>query len=128
MLTGKEMQKLIRDMKLTMIKKDGVGLAAPQVGKNIRMIIINLPDEPLCLINPVITKKSWAKETAEEGCLSLPGIFDQVSRHKKVCCHYISEWNEKKLIEAEDLMARVLQHEIDHLDGILFIDRVKTKK
>lgn len=127
-LGSKELKKLIADMKRTMIEKDGVGLAAPQVGHNIRLITINTEQGAICLINPKITKRSWAKETQEEGCLSLPDVFHKISRHKKICCKFTTELNKQGIIEAEGLIARGLQHEIDHLDGILFIDHLEAKK
>jgi len=127
-LTTKEFKKLIADMKLTMIEKDGVGLAAPQIGHNIRLITINTEEGPICLVNPKITKRSWARETCEEGCLSLPNIFHKISRHKKINCKFTTELNKQATIEAEGLIARGLQHEIDHLDGILFIDHIEAKK
>jgi peptide deformylase len=116
---------LCTDMINTMLKKDGVGLAAPQIGKNIRLIAINLKDGPICLFNPVLTKVSWRQEWGEEGCLSVPLVFGKVKRHVKALCEYINQSGELKKLEANGLMARVLQHEIDHLDGVLFIDKAK---
>lgn len=116
---------LCADMINTMIKKDGVGLAASQIGKNIRLIAINMKDGPICLFNPVMTKASWRQEWGEEGCLSVPLVFGKVKRHVKTLCEYIDQAGEVKTLEANGLMARVLQHEIDHLDGILFIDKAK---
>ena len=127
-LKDEDFKMLVEDMKLTMIKKDGVGLAAPQIGRNIRMIVINTKDGKLCLINPEITKKSWRSETGEEGCLSLPKIFCDIRRAKNANCKYTNEKGEEMLIEAKGFMARVIQHEIDHLDGILMIDREKMQK
>lgn len=121
----KEMKTLFEDMILTMKEKDGVGLAAPQIGKNIRLIVVNTKDGHICMINPIFTKKSWSKELGEEGCLSVPNTFGRVRRHKKVTCIYFDENNEKKKVEAKGMFARILQHEIDHLDGILFIDKAK---
>ncbi len=123
-----EMKKLFADMALTMIKKDGVGLAAPQIGKNIRVAAINTIDGPIILINPRITKFSWAKEWGEEGCLSLPNIFGEVRRSKKIICEFLDENGKPQTIEAKGFMARVFQHELDHLDGILFIDKAKNIK
>ncbi|MDO8668411.1 MAG: peptide deformylase [bacterium] len=114
---------LVRAMEKTMIKTDGVGLAAPQIGKNIRLAIINSKDGSICLINPEIIKKSWAKELDQEGCLSIPGVFGKVKRHKKITLTYYNLTGKKTKLTAEGLMARVIQHEIDHLNGILFIDR-----
>lgn len=127
-LKNKDFQKLVKDMTLTMLKKDGVGLAAPQIGKNIRLIVIKTKDENLVMINPVILKKSWIKETAEEGCLSLPGVFYEIKRSKNVTCEYINNNMEKIVLEAKGFFARVIQHEIDHLDGILTIDRANLQK
>jgi peptide deformylase len=112
----------------TMKEKDGVGLAAPQVGQNIRLIAVNTKDGVACMINPKITKKSWAKEWSEEGCLSVPGVYGQVKRHKKINCVYLDKNGAKIKIQAEGLMAVVIQHETDHLDGILFIDKAKKLK
>lgn len=126
-----EMKQLLADMKHTMLKLDGAGLAAPQIGMNIRLSVIN--DEKggkiIFMINPKITKKSWGQEIDEEGCLSVLDekgeiIYGPVSRHKKVNCVYTDENGEKKKIQSEKLLARIIQHEIDHLDGILFIDRL----
>lgn len=127
-----EFQALLADMAETMTKKDGAGLAAPQIGKNIRLIIIQNNKNILFLINPMITKKSWARETEEEGCLSVLDdkgeiIYAPVERYKKINCIYLDEKGEKKKLIAEKLFARVIQHEIDHLDGILFIDRIVKK-
>jgi peptide deformylase len=120
-----EMQSFCFNMSETMAERDGVGLAAPQVGKSIRLIVINTKDGPLCMINPEITKTSWAKEWDTEGCLSLPGIYGDVKRHKKITCDYLDRTGKKQRLEANGLMARVIQHETDHLDGILFIDKAK---
>lgn len=127
-ISAKEFKALCSDMKKTMIKKEGVGLAAPQIGKNIRLIAINTKDGPIIMANPKIIKKSLIKEWGQEGCLSIPGVFGQVKRHKKIECEYSDEAGEEKKIKAEGLMARVIQHEIDHLDGILFIDKTRVLK
>lgn len=129
-IIDKDFQKLLLDMEETMVKKDGAGLAAPQIGQNIRVVVISHNNKTLFLINPQITKKSWAKEIEEEGCLSVLNdkgeiIYAPVERHKKVNCIYIDEKGAKKKIMADKLFARVIQHELDHLDGILFIDRLK---
>lgn len=120
-----EMQSLCFNMSETMAERDGVGLAAPQVGKSVRMIVVNTKNGSLCMINPKITKQSWGKEWDTEGCISLPGIYGDVKRHKKVTCEYLDKKGKKQKIEANGLMARVIQHETDHLDGILFIDKAK---
>ncbi|MDD4333114.1 MAG: peptide deformylase [Patescibacteria group bacterium] len=124
-LAEKKLQALALNMVKTMKERDGVGLAAPQVGENIRLITVNTKDGVLILFNPKITKNSFAKEWAEEGCLSVPGVYGKVRRNKKINCVYFNISGEKKKISAEGLLARVIQHEIDHLDGILFIDKAK---
>ena len=126
-----EMKQLLADMQHTMKELDGAGLAAPQIGLNIRLIVINdeKTNQIIFMINPKITKKSWGQEIDEEGCLSVLDdkgkiIYGPVSRHKKVTCIYFDENGEKKKIQSEKLLARIIQHETDHLDGILFIDRL----
>ena len=116
------------DLALTMKEKDGVGLAAPQVGRNIRAIAVATKNGTVCLVNPVITKKSWAKEWGPEGCLSVPDVFGEVRRHKKTTCVYVDVEGNSQTIQAEGLLARILQHEIDHLDGVLFIDKARRVK
>lgn len=120
-----ELQELFQDMIQTMHEKDGVGLAAPQVGVSIQAAVIAYKDGPLIIINPVLSHFSFRKETAEEGCLSVPGVNGLVKRSKKVLFKALNE--NGQLIEgtAEGYFARVLQHEVDHLNGILFIDRAK---
>ncbi|KKQ60512.1 MAG: Peptide deformylase [Parcubacteria group bacterium GW2011_GWE2_38_18] len=120
-----QLKKLFVDMTATMYKKDGIGLAAPQISKSIRMVVINTTDGPICMINPVITKRSTTQELGEEGCLSVPGVFGQVNRYKSVDCQFIDENGQRNLIKANKMMARVIQHELDHLDGILFIDKLE---
>jgi peptide deformylase len=126
-----EMKKLMTDMEHTMIKLDGAGLAAPQIGMNIRLVVIHdeATKKTIFMLNPKITKKSWGQEVDDEGCLSVVDekgeiIYGPVSRHKKVTCMYFDELGEKKKIQAEKMLARIIQHEVDHLDGILFIDRL----
>lgn len=124
-----DFQELLADMKETMIKKDGAGLAAPQVGKNIRAVVIHHDGKVYFMVNPKITKRSWAREIEEEGCLSVLDkkgeiIYGRVERHKKVNCTYLDEKGREKKISADKIMSRVIQHELDHLDGILFIDKL----
>lgn len=128
-----EFRTLLLDMEETMLKKDGAGLAAPQIGQNIRLVVIRHEDKTLFLINPQITKKSWAREIEEEGCLSVLNeqgeiIYAPVERYKKVNCLYYDEKGQKQKIAAEKLLARVIQHELDHLDGVLFIDKIAKNK
>ena len=131
-LSKKEFRSLLSDMKETMMKHDGAGLAAPQIGQNIRLVVVNYEDKVYYLINPQITKKSWAKEIEEEGCLSVLNkkgeiIYAPVERHKKINCIYLDEKGNKQKLAAEKLFARIIQHEVDHLDGILFIDKIAKK-
>lgn len=121
-----EIQGLISDMKETISPAGGIGLAAPQVGLSVRIIVINLENKKIALINPVITRFSWRKETAEEGCLSVPGKFGYVKRSKIVKVAAFNENGEKIEFKARDLFARVIQHEVDHIDGILFIDHMQS--
>ncbi|MDP1833489.1 MAG: peptide deformylase [Candidatus Moranbacteria bacterium] len=122
-------QKLLADMLETMEKNNGVGLAAPQVGKSIRLCVIRIDDKIYNLINPRITFKSYLKEVCEEGCLSFPGKFIPVKRHKKVRVKALDENGEEVAIKADGLLSRALQHEIDHLDGKLYIEKeVKLRK
>jgi peptide deformylase len=121
-----DIQKLIPEMIETMLKKDGIGLAGPQIGKSFRIIVIHHKDKDLVMINPRMIKKSLTKDWDEEGCLSVPEIFGDVRRCKKVIVKYIDENGKEQKLSGEGLLARVIQHEIDHLDGILFIDKAKN--
>lgn len=128
-----EFKKLLKEMTETMVVKDGAGLAAPQIGKNIRLIVVNNQDKAIVMINPEITKKSWAKEIEPEGCLSVLNkkgeiYFLPVARNKRINCIYLDEIGKKQKIVAKDLLARIIQHEVDHLDGILFIDKAIKEK
>lgn len=119
--------KLINNMLETMYKAGGVGLAAPQVGVLKRVIVIDVGEGPVKLINPEIVASSGS-QTDAEGCLSCPGLTGEVKRAKKVTVKGLSPEGEEVIIEAEELFARALQHEIDHLNGILFIDKAKRLK
>ncbi len=123
-----EIQELIPQMIETMLAEDGVGLAAPQIGKNIRMVVIRYEDEDLTLINPLVVTKSFFKEWGEEGCLSVPGKIGEVKRYKRVKVKFLDAENKEQILEAQGLLARILQHEIDHLDGVLFIDKARKIK
>ena len=119
----KKTLKLLKEMGESMKEEKGVGLAAPQVGENIRMILVLLNNKNLIpMINPVITVHSDETEVGEEGCLSLPGIWGNVKRYKEITVQYQNEKGEKQILKLECFNARVVQHEIDHLDGILFTD------
>ena len=121
-----EIKKLIPELRETMLKADGLGLAAPQVSQNIRLIAVRYEDGSLAIINPKIIKKSILKEWGEEGCLSVPHTFGQVKRHKSITIQYLDESGCEKKLHAKGMLARVLQHEMDHLDGVLFIDKAKN--
>jgi len=115
---------LIKDMTETILKVDGIGLAACQVGKNIRLFAIN-PNlsKKTIFINPEIIKMSKKTETLEEGCLSLPNVFIFTKRAKSLKIKAIDENSKQFKLKAKDLLARAIQHEMDHLDGILIIDK-----
>jgi len=121
-----EIRKLGEDMIETMTRNEpeGIGLAAPQVGVSKRVIVVQTEKEPVILVNPKITKRSKETEIMEEGCLSFPGLWLKIKRAKSAEVEALDKNGKEIKIKAEGLSARVLQHEIDHLDGILFIDRV----
>lgn len=121
-IATEDIQSLIQNMKSCMRENKGVGLAAPQIGQNIRLILVGTESRKLVMINPQITKKSWAKERGEEGCLSVPGTFGNVVRHKKINCIFLDESGKKNKLQACQMTARIIQHEIDHLNGKLFTD------
>lgn len=118
-------QELIFDMRETMSKSKGVGLAAPQIGHLLRIIVVSDGGNEFAVINPVIERVSKGKVILEEGCLSLPKIFKDVERPEKVTVSGLDQGGNKIKIKADGWLARVLQHEIDHLEGVLFIDKVK---
>jgi peptide deformylase len=115
--------QLLNDMVETMYKENGVGLAAPQVGILKRVIVVDIGNGLIKLINPEIVAKEGEKQDIE-GCLSIPGIVGKVKRPYKVKVKALNEIGEEVEIEAKGLLARAFCHEIDHLDGILFIDKV----
>lgn len=119
----RRLAELVSDMAKTMESEKGIGLAAPQVGSNLRICLARVDNVLNILINPKIYSRSRKKEIFEEGCLSFPGKFFPVERPVKVKIKSRDASGKKMKIRAEGLLARVLQHEIDHLDGILVIDR-----
>jgi len=123
-----EIKNLSWDMVETMEKGQGIGLAAPQVGKSERIIIVMLKEGPRIFINPEIIKRTKETEVMEEGCLSFPGLFLEIKRAKAVEIEALNDKGEKVQIKANGLPARIFQHEIDHLRGILFIDRISKLK
>ncbi|MFS0782358.1 peptide deformylase [Bacillus sp. 1P06AnD] len=120
-----KLAKLLDDMYETMIKEDGVGLAAPQVGVDGRIAIVEIDEEmgTLEMINPVIIEKK-GKELDIEGCLSFPGLYGEVERATYVKVQWQDRNGNWLEVEAEDFLARAIQHEIDHLDGVLFTTKV----
>lgn len=120
------LRRLAADMIETMRDANGVGLAAPQVGVSLRLAVIDFDPEkhdPRVLVNPVIVKRSGRKEACEEGCLSFPGIRTWIKRSPRVVCEAQTLDGETVSYETEALTARAMQHEIDHLDGLLFVDK-----
>jgi len=131
---NRSVQALIDDMVETMRAAPGVGLAAPQVGVSLRVIVVEVPedeDDPnsgrlYTLINPRIVWASNEMEEGEEGCLSVPGWVGLVDRHTQVAVKALNRGGKEVKIKADGFLARVLQHEIDHLEGILFVDRLTS--
>lgn len=122
-----EIQRLIFDMKETLKASQGLGLAAPQIRESLRLFVIdadalNGQSDNQVYSNPKIKRKSIGKLTEEEGCLSVPGIYKQIKRSKNLVIEAFDETGKKFQFKAEGLLARVIQHECDHLDGILIID------
>ena len=130
---GKEEQKLMDDMLETMYAANGIGLAAIQIGIPKRIIVMDISKddnkkEPLYFVNPTIKNKDILKSTYEEGCLSVPNQFAEIDRPKNCEVEYLDYNGEKKLLKAEGLLATCIQHEMDHLEGILFIDYLSKLK
>ena len=130
---GKDEQRLMDDMLETMYSANGIGLAAIQIGVPKRIIVMDISKdenkkEPRYFVNPVIKKKDSLKSTYEEGCLSVPNQFAEIERPKNCDVEYLDYHGEKKLLKAEGLLATCIQHEIDHLEGVLFIDYLSKLK
>jgi peptide deformylase len=123
---------LLPRMFATMYRAPGIGLAGPQVSSLLRVAVVDLAPEdlrqPIALINPHVVAASSELATREEGCLSLPGQFADVTRPARVKVRYLDQTGAKREIEAEGLLAACLQHEIDHLDGVLFVDHISALK
>ncbi len=115
--------RLTEDMLVTMRDNEGVGLAANQVGRLKRVLVASVEDEDYVIVNPVLTDRSPTTEPAPEGCLSIPGIHVEVERPTAVTISGQDASGKPLRIEASDMLARVLQHEVDHLDGVLILDR-----
>jgi peptide deformylase len=119
-------RKLARDMIETMQAAPGVGLAANQVGVLLRIATIQMPgEEPFVMINPVITHREGTR-TVEEGCLSVPGYVGTIERSVHVRARYLDEHSSKQRVSAQDLLAQAIEHEVDHLNGILYLDHLKS--
>ena len=132
---GEELPGLVADMFITMAVAEGAGLAAPQVGVGRRVIVVEVPGEEegeegarLALVNPVVVESGRAKARASEGCLSVPGVHEIVSRPDRVVVEGLDPEGTPLRVEASGLLSRVLQHEVDHLDGVLFFDRISPLK
>jgi len=128
-----ELRQLMDDMLETMYDAPGIGLAAPQVGVSKRLIVMDIaredePKAPLAMVNPELTWVSDEDATYEEGCLSVPEHYADVVRPARVRVRYLDREGKKQELEADGLLATVIQHEMDHLDGILFIDHLSSLK
>ncbi len=131
-----EVQKLIDDMLVTVTDANGVGLAAPQVDSSLRIFVMasypnpRYPDapeiEPYAVVNPEIISESEEIEEDWEGCLSIPGIRGIVPRHKEIKVKYLDRYGKEKTEVINDFLARVFQHEFDHLEGVVFLDRLEN--
>lgn len=121
-----ELRPLIRDMVETMKVVNGIGIAANQVGEDLRVIVVDTKDGPLAFLNPRILYRSFRKEKMEEGCLSVPGIWGTVARAKSLRLVAQDLKGKRISLKATGLFARVIQHEIDHINGTLFIDKTKN--
>ena len=123
------LERLVTDMWETMREAPGVGLAAPQVGESIRVLVAEYEDEAVALVNPEIIKRSEDEELGTEGCLSIPGyVGDDVARALAVTVKARDPKGKEIRVKAEGWYARILQHEIDHLDGVLYTDRIPASK
>ena len=128
-----EIRTLVDDMADSMYAADGIGLAAIQIGVPARVLVIDLDQKdgkknPVAYINPKITWASDETAVFEEGCLSVPEIWDDVERPARIKCEYLDRNGKKQTLEADGLLATCLQHEMDHLNGVLFIDHLSRLK
>tara|TARA_B100000945_G_C20192066_1_gene507362 strand:+ start:230 stop:745 length:516 start_codon:yes stop_codon:yes gene_type:complete len=129
---GNEEQKLMRDMLETMYAANGIGLAAIQIGVPKRIIVIDLNKEekknPMYFVNPIVKQKNSVNSIYEEGCLSVPNQFAEIERPNKCEVEYLDFNGKKQILKTEGLLATCIQHEMDHLEGILFIDYLSKLK
>ena len=128
-----DLQKLMDDMLETMYAAPGIGLAAIQVGEPKRVIVLDIarkdaPKDPMFFVNPEIIDKSKSNSTYEEGCLSVPGQFAEIDRPEKCHIKFLDYYGQPQEIKAEGMLATCIQHEMDHLEGILFIDYLSKLK
>ncbi len=121
----RRLRRTLDDMAETMYARDGVGIAAPQVGLSIRAVVIDVDKKRYDLINPEIIFREGS-EVDTEGCLSVPEIYGEVERSERVMVEYLNRYGKPQSLEADGLLARCIQHELDHLDGQLFIDIAKN--
>ncbi len=127
-----ELRTFLRDMAETMVYGKGIGLAAPQVGESLSLMVVDLslgeePDKAIALINPRILGKE-GEQSREEGCLSIPDIHGDVTREAQIGVHFHDIEGQERELECRDLLARVILHEVDHLQGRLFVDRLSPLK
>jgi peptide deformylase len=127
-----EIRQLVREMLQTMYSAEGIGLAAPQVGVHKQVVVLDCePDNPatppLVLINPTIKSSSGDICLFQEGCLSIPGVYLEVKRPEVIEVSYRDEYGRPQTLKATELLSRAIQHEMDHLNGVLFVDRVENK-
>jgi peptide deformylase len=123
-----ELRRLVADMFETMYAAEGIGLAAPQVGRSERVAVVDVEGKKYALINPQLVSRNGAPEKAEEGCLSIPDIYGDVDRQPEVTIRALDENGNQYEASANELLGRCFQHEIDHLDGKLFIDYLSPLK
>jgi len=126
--TDSDLRHLVRVMAEAMYNNDGIGLAAPQLGVQKRVIVFDIDDELAAICNPVIVERSDEALVDEEGCLSVPGISVPIERAVSVVCEGLNIDGDRVVVEAQNLLARVLQHEIDHLDGVIILDRLTPEQ
>ncbi|VAW64081.1 Peptide deformylase [hydrothermal vent metagenome] len=129
-VVNNEIRQLVDDLFETMYEAPGIGLAATQVDVHLRVVVIDVSpekDQPLCLINPVITEKDGVEEH-EEGCLSVPGVYETVERAEHIRVKALNREGESIIVEDSELLAICIQHELDHLDGRLFVDYLSPLK
>lgn len=126
-----DLRDLVRKMLQTMYSEDGIGLAAPQVGMHKQLLVVDADPEnaaapPLVLVNPKITRYSDELAKGQEGCLSIPGVYLDVIRPAAIEVSFKDETGKPRKLKVDDLVARVIQHEMDHLNGVMFVDRVEN--